>query len=45
MLDRLEALKELADQSVYYAQLLEGRGKVREALKYYKMAFESNLKA
>jgi tetratricopeptide (TPR) repeat protein len=45
MLERLEALKELADQSVFYAQLLEGRGKAREALKYYKKAFESNLKA
>ncbi len=41
MLERLDMHEELANQSAYYAQLLEGRGMPKEALKYYKKAFES----
>ncbi|MDQ6660847.1 MAG: helix-turn-helix transcriptional regulator [Chloroflexota bacterium] len=40
MLERLSISDELADQSVLYAQLLEERGKEREALIYYRKAFE-----
>ena len=45
MLERLDTREELANQSAYYAQLLEGRGMPKEALKYYKKAFESRQKA
>jgi tetratricopeptide (TPR) repeat protein len=44
MLERLGTREELANQSAYYAQLLEGRGMTKEALKYYKKAFESRQK-
>jgi tetratricopeptide (TPR) repeat protein len=40
MLERLDAREELANQSASYAQLLEGRGMPKEALKYYRRAFE-----
>jgi tetratricopeptide (TPR) repeat protein len=40
MFERLGARDELADQYAYYAQLLEERGKAKEALKYYKKALE-----
>ncbi len=41
MLERLDMREELANQSAYYAQLLEGRGMSKEALNYYKKAYES----
>ncbi len=44
MLERLDTREELANQSALYAQLLEGRGMTKEAIKYYKKAFESNQK-
>ena len=44
MLERLDTREELANQSAYYAQLLESRGMPKEALKYYKKAFESRQK-
>ena len=44
MLERLDAREELANQSANYAQLLEGRRMTKEALKYYKKAFESRQK-
>jgi tetratricopeptide (TPR) repeat protein len=40
MLERLEAREEFVNQSVAYAQLLEDRGMPKEALTYYKRAFE-----
>lgn len=44
MLERMDLREELADQSAFYAQLLEDRGLAQEALKYYKKAFESRRK-
>lgn len=44
MLERLNDLEELSEQSAIYAQLLEGRGLTGEALKFYKMAYESGQK-
>jgi tetratricopeptide (TPR) repeat protein len=44
MLERLDMREELANQAVNYAQLLENRGITKEALKYYKKAFESRQK-
>ncbi len=41
MLERLDMREDLANQSAYYAQLLESRGMVKEALEFYKKAFES----
>ena len=41
MLQRLGAQEEFADQSAHYAELLENRGMVQEALTQYKKAFES----
>ena len=41
MLQRLGAQEEFADQSAHYAELLEDRGMVQEALTHYKKAFES----
>ena len=41
MLQRLGAQEEFADQSAHYAELLENRGMVQEALTHYKKAFES----
>jgi hypothetical protein len=43
MLERLETRKELAEKSALYAQLLEVRGLPKEALKFYKQAYESSL--
>jgi tetratricopeptide (TPR) repeat protein len=40
MLERLDAREELANLSASYAQLLESRGMPKEALRYYKRAFE-----
>lgn len=45
MLDRLHVLDELSEQAALYAQLLEERGKEREALVYYRRAFESRRRA
>ncbi|MEO8969987.1 MAG: helix-turn-helix transcriptional regulator [Ktedonobacteraceae bacterium] len=42
MLERLSIPDELSEQSALYAQLLEERGKEREALNWYRRAFESN---
>jgi tetratricopeptide (TPR) repeat protein len=44
MLERLQNYEELADASVYYAQLLENIGKDREAFIYFRRAFESRQK-
>jgi tetratricopeptide (TPR) repeat protein len=44
MLERLGAQEEFADQSAHYAELLENRGMVQEALTRYKKAFESRRK-
>lgn len=41
MLERLDMREELANQSASYAQLLEGRGMSKEALNYYKKAYQS----
>ncbi|HLJ32234.1 MAG TPA: helix-turn-helix transcriptional regulator [Ktedonobacteraceae bacterium] len=41
MLERLSIPDELSEQSALYAQLLEERGKEREALTWYRRAFES----
>ncbi len=41
MLERLSVPDELSEQSALYAQMLEGRGKEREALTWYRRAFES----
>ena len=41
MLERMGFRDESADQSAFYAQLLEDRGLAQEALKYYKKAYES----
>ncbi len=43
MLERLNTRKELAENSALYAQLLEVRGLPKEALKFYKRAYESSL--
>jgi len=45
MLERMDFRDERADQSAFYAQLLEDRGLPQEALKYYKKAFESRRKS
>ncbi len=45
MLERMGFRDERADQSAFYAQLLEDRGLPQEALKYYKKAFESRRKS
>jgi tetratricopeptide (TPR) repeat protein len=41
MLEQLRIPEEDSNQSALYAQLLEERGKIQEALQYYKRAFES----
>src|SRR5579863_5948666 len=41
MLERLGISDELSEQSAFYAQLLEEQGKEREALIWYRRAFES----
>lgn len=41
MLERLSIPDELSEQSALYAQMLEERGKEREALTWYRRAFES----
>jgi len=43
MLERLSNREELADKSAIYAQLLEERGLQKEALKFYKQAYECSL--
>jgi transcriptional regulator with XRE-family HTH domain len=43
MLERLRNREELADKYAIYAQLLEERGLQKEALTYYKQAYESSL--
>jgi transcriptional regulator with XRE-family HTH domain len=42
MLERLRNREELADKSAIYAQLLEERGLQKEALNFYKQAYESS---
>ena len=42
MLERLRNREELADKSAIYAQLLEERGLQKEALTFYKQAYESS---
>jgi len=44
MLEQLQMLEELADQSASYAQLLDERNRAQEAITYYKRAFESRRK-
>ncbi|GAC1385238.1 MAG: hypothetical protein NVS4B7_08350 [Ktedonobacteraceae bacterium] len=41
MLEQMKMHDELSDQSAFYAQLLDERNKPREAITYYKRAFES----
>jgi transcriptional regulator with XRE-family HTH domain len=41
MFERLESHQELANESVFYAQLLEERGKEREAFTHLRRAFQS----
>jgi tetratricopeptide (TPR) repeat protein len=41
MLERLKQQKELEEQSVRYAELLEQHGKVHEAFKYFRRAFQA----
>jgi transcriptional regulator with XRE-family HTH domain len=41
MLEHLHVPQEQSDQSALYAQLLDARGKTKEALHYYKRAYES----
>jgi len=43
MFERLNNRKDLAEKSAFYAQLLEARGLPKEALKFYKQAYESSL--
>jgi tetratricopeptide (TPR) repeat protein len=43
MLERLNNREELAEKSARYAQLLEERGLLNEALKFYKQAYQSSL--
>ena len=43
MLERLSNREELADKYAIYAQLLEERGLQKEALTFYKQAYESSL--
>ena len=40
MLEHLHVPQEQSDQSALYAQLLDARGKTKEALHYYKRAYE-----
>ncbi|MHB8599394.1 MAG: helix-turn-helix domain-containing protein [Ktedonobacteraceae bacterium] len=42
MLERLNISDELSEQSALYARMLEERGKEREALTWYRRAFESH---
>jgi tetratricopeptide (TPR) repeat protein len=44
MLERLGLQEELSDQLARYGQLLEERGMVQEAIKYFKRAFEGQQK-
>jgi transcriptional regulator with XRE-family HTH domain len=44
MLERLGYHEELADEAVRYAQLLEESGRERDALAYFKLAFQSKQK-
>lgn len=44
ILERLGSHEELADESVQYAQLLEERGREREAFTYFRRAFQSSQK-
>jgi tetratricopeptide (TPR) repeat protein len=41
MLERLKCQKELEEQSIRYAELLEQGGRAREALQYFRRAFEA----
>jgi tetratricopeptide (TPR) repeat protein len=40
MLERLGRQEEMAEQSAYYAQLLEKNGREREAFDYFRRAFQ-----
>jgi tetratricopeptide (TPR) repeat protein len=40
MLERLKCQQELEEQSIRYAELLERSGKVHEAFKYFRRAFQ-----
>lgn len=42
LLEHIGTQEELAEQSVQYAQLLEDRGKAREAFTYFRRAFQSS---
>lgn len=44
MLERLDAHEELAEQAMYYVQLLERQGKDRAAIAYIRRAYESRQK-
>jgi len=41
MLERLKCQKELEEQSILYAELLEQHGKAHEAFKYFRRAFQA----
>ncbi len=41
LLERLNIYDELNDEALGYARILEEKGKPLEALKYYKLAFQS----
>ena len=43
MLEHLHRSVELAEQSLHYAQLLEERGKAREAFTYFRRAYQSRM--
>ena len=45
MLEKLNMLAEQSDYSALYAQLLDEQGKTKEALKYYKQAYEIQRRA
>jgi transcriptional regulator with XRE-family HTH domain len=44
MLERLDALEDLAEESAHYAQLLENRNDLSRAVQYWRKAYETGLK-
>ncbi len=44
MLERLDALEDLAEESAHYAQLLENRNDLSRAILYWRKAYETRLK-
>ena len=43
MMERLKRREEVTEQSMQYAQLLEARGKEREAFAYFRRAFQGKM--